>query len=166
MRKIVVAAIFAAGICGAGIKTASAADFYWAGSSDMEHITILDPSTISALQGGHKTFHLAEITTFNMWNDTGIEVDCSGNQMRMISIVTYLGGGDGIDNSSQNKDVNVWHTLEPGLQVGGADLVKMHDLVCKYPDQKPTGDDVLNFPDFQSALERISAMIEEKQKGK
>ena len=55
MRRIIVAAIFAAGICWAGIKTASAADFYWAGSSDMEHVTLLDPTTISVLQGGHKS---------------------------------------------------------------------------------------------------------------
>lgn len=166
MRKTLVVAIVAAGVCGAGLKTAAAADFYWAGSSDMDHITILDPSTISELPGGHKTFHLAEISQFTLWTDTTIEVDCGGSQVRMTSIINHLAGSDTMDLSSQNKDVNVWHTLQPGLQVAGADLIKMHDLVCKYPDQKPTGNDVLSFPDFQSALERISAVIEEKQKGK
>ena len=165
MRKILVAAILAVGICVTAVK-ASAADFYWAGSSDMEHITILDPSTISAAQAGHKSFHLAEISTFTLWTDTAIEVDCPGNRARMTSIINHLAGGDTIDLSSQNKDVNVWHTLEPGLQVGGADLVQMHDLVCKYPDQKPTADNVMSFPDFQSAMEAVSKMITDKQEGK
>jgi hypothetical protein len=154
MRKILVASILFAGICATGIK-ASAADFYWAGSSDKKHITILDPSTISALQGGHKTFHLAEITVFTLWTDTAIEVDCGGSQARMTSIISHLAGGDTLDLSSQNKDVNVWHALD-----AGSGLAATRDLVCKYPDQKPTGDEVFKFPDFQTALERISAMLD------
>ena len=167
MRKSVISALLGVALLPCVIKTASAADFYWAGSSDMDHITILDPATIGAAQNGLKTFHLAEISEFDLWTDTGMEVDCAGNRMRMTSILNHLAGdGDAIDLSSRNADVNVWHTLQPGLQVDGADLVKMHDLVCKYPDEKPTGDDVMNFDSFQVALERISTMISEHQKGK
>jgi hypothetical protein len=84
----------------------------------------------------------------------------------MTSIINHLAGGDTMDLSSMNKNVNVWNTLVAGMGIDGADLVKMRDLVCKYPDQKPTIDNVFNFPDFQSALERISAMLEKNQKGK
>ena len=166
MRKILVTAILSLGLWVGAPKTAAAADFYWAGSADNDHITILDPSTISAAQGGHKTFHLAEISEFTLWTDTTIEVDCGGNQVRMTSIINHLAGGDTMDLSSMNKNVNVWNTLVAGMGIDGADLVKMRDLVCKYPDQKPTIDNVFNFPDFQSALERISAMLEKNQKGK
>jgi hypothetical protein len=166
MRKISVTAILVAGICVAGIKTAAAADFYWIGSSDMEHITILDPSTISASQSGHKTFHLADISTFTLWTDTTIEVDCGGNQMRMTSIINHLAGGDAMDLSSFNKDVNVWHTLVPGAQLNGADLIQTRDLVCKYPDQKPTGDQVMSFPNFQAAMEAISKILTDKREAK
>jgi hypothetical protein len=166
MRKIIVTATLVAGICVAGINTAAAADFYWAGSSDMEHIAILDPSTISAAPGGHKTFHLADISAFTLWTDTTIEVDCGGNQMRMTSIINHLAGGDAMDLSSFNKDVNVWHTLQPGLQIDGADLVQTRDLVCKYPDQKPTGNQVMSFPNFQAAMEAVSKIITDKKEAK
>ena len=166
MRKILVALIVAVGFLAMASKPASAADFYYIGSSDKEHIVILDPSTISAAPGGHKIFHLADISEYTMWTDTAIEVDCGGNRARMISIISHLAGSDTVDLSSMNSDVNVWHALVAGLGVDGADLVETSALVCKYPDQKPSGDEVLTFPDFQSILERVSTVIENGQKGK
>jgi hypothetical protein len=114
------------------------------------------------MRDGHKSFHLAEITVSSLWTDYVIEVDCGGNRVRMTSVISYPGG----DSSLENSDVNIWHTLEPGAQLAGADLVKTRDLVCKYPDQKPTGNTVLDFPDFQTALERVSALIEKNRRGK
>jgi hypothetical protein len=166
MKKLLVATILGVGLWVGASKAASAADFYYIGSSDNDHITILDPSTISTAPGGNKIFHLAEISEFTLWADTGIEVDCIGNRARMISIVTHMTGGDAMDLSSMNSDVNVWHALVTGLKVDGADLVQTSALVCKYPGEKPTGDDVLTFPDFQSILERISNVIEKNQNGK
>jgi len=166
VRKSLPVAIVCLLIWSCSAHPALAADFYYIGSSDSEHITILDPSSISGTQGGHKTFHLAEITDFTLWIDRSIEVDCGSKQVRMVSIISHLAGGDTIDLSSYNKDVNVWHALEPGLQIAGSDLTQTRDLVCKYPDQKPTGDQVFTFPDFQSALEVLSQVITNNKKGK
>jgi hypothetical protein len=70
-----------------------------------------------------------------------------------------LAGGDKIDLSSYNKDVNVWHALE-----ASSNLAQARDLVCKYPDQKPAENQVLTFPDFQSALEAVSQVITDNNK--
>jgi len=161
MRKIVVTAILFVGIWSATTEVASAADFYFISSSDMEHITILDPSTIATAPSGHKTFHLAEITLDTLWTDTGIEVDCVSNRARMTSVISHLAGGDALDLSSQNQDVNVWHDLDTG-----SGMAQTRDLVCRYPGQKPTGNQVMSFPDFQSAIGTLSRMISDKKEGK
>ena len=161
MRKTLVAVFLGVGIWSVSTKVASAADFYFIGSSDMEHITILDPSTIATAPGGHKTFHLADISLDTLWTDTGIEVDCGSSQARMTSVISHPAGGDALDLSSQNQDVNLWHDLD-----AGSGMAQTRDLVCRYPDQKPTGNKVMTFPDFHSALEAISRMISEKKEGK
>lgn len=137
------------------------ADFYYAGSSDTDHMSIIDPTTISASQNGLKTFHVAEISEFNLWNDLTMEVDCGSRRWQLISIVSHLAGGDTLDMTSQNPNIHVWETPN-----AGSDGAHIQELVCRYPDKKPTGKSVFHFPNFQSALEAVSEVITNDQKGK
>jgi hypothetical protein len=154
MRKSQAAAVFGATLCLCWTMSAKASDFYFAGSSDADHIAIIDPSTISAAQNGHKTFHLADISSYTLWIDFTMEVDCGSERWQLVSAISHLAGGSTMDFTSRNPNVHVWKTLDSGSN----DMLN-HDLVCQYPDKKPTGDNVLQFADFQSALEAVSNVI-------
>ena len=160
MRTGLIALGFAlgAGLYSRPLAPAFAADFYILNITDGNNVSLLDPTTIVSAQGGHKVFHVAEIDEFDLWVDNKVEVDCAGEQSRKLSAVSHMGGGSTIPGLSSPGP---WGKLGKGT-VG----MKIHDIVCQWPNSKPTGSSVYVATDFKSAVSRISNRIYELNREK
>lgn len=155
MRKILIALGLALGW---SAVPAFAADFYILNVTNENSVSLLDPATIVSAQAGHKVFHLAEINKFELWVDNKVEIDCDGKRTRKLSAVSHLTGGDTVPGLSSPGP---WGALREGT-VG----LKIHDVVCQWPNSKPTGSSVYVATDFKSAVSRISHRIYELNREK
>jgi hypothetical protein len=135
------------------IASVSAADFYILNVTGENEVSLLDPATIIAGQPGHKLFHLAEISEFDLWLDNKVEIDCPGARMRKLSAVSHLAGGTTMPGLSTPGP---WDQLRKG-SVG----LYIHDVICQWPNSKPTGSAVYPAADFGTAVSHISARIGE-----
>jgi hypothetical protein len=160
MRKSLIALSLAlgTGLCSSLIAPVSAADFYILNVTDENEVSLLDPATIVAGQPGHKIFHLAEISEFDLWRDSKIEIDCPGARMRKLSAVSHLTGGTTVPGLSTPGP---WGQLRKG-SVGSY----VHDVICQWPNSKPTGSAVYPAADFKTAVSRISARVGELNRKK
>jgi hypothetical protein len=160
MRKSLIALGFAlgAGLCSWSAAPAFAADFYILNVTDENNVSLLDPTTIVSAQAGNKVFHFAEIDEFDLWVDNKVEVDCAGERWRKLSAVSHLGGGSTQPGLSSPGP---WSKLRKGT-VG----LKIHDVVCQWPNSKPTGSSVYVATDFKSAVSRISRRVFELNREK
>jgi hypothetical protein len=155
MRKSLIGLSFAlgAGFYSWSITAAFAADFYILNIADDNNVALLDPTTIVPAQAGHKVFHFAEIGEFDLWIDNNVEMDCPGKRSRKLSAVSHLGGGSTVQGLASPGP---WVNLGSGT-VG----LKIHDVVCQWPDSKPTGNSVYVATDLKSAVSRISGKVYE-----
>jgi len=142
-----------AGLWSWSIVPALAADFYILNVTDENNVSLLDPTTIIPAQAGHKAFHLAQIDEFDLWIDNNVEVDCAGKRSRKLSAISHLASGTTIQGLSSPGP---WNKLAKGT-VG----LRIHDVVCQWPNSKPTGSSVYVATDFKSAVSRISRRIYE-----
>ena len=144
---------FSVGLCSWSSVPASAADFYILNVTRDNNVALLDPTTIVATQAGHKTFHLAQIDEYELWLDNTMEVDCTGKQMRKLSSVSHLAGGDTVKGLSSPGP---WGKVGKGTV--GLDIL---DAVCQWPNTKPKGNALYEATDLKSAISRISRKISE-----
>ncbi len=160
MRKF----LMAFGLCAlVSVGPACAADFYVLDVTDDGHAILLDPATITDQPNTIKRFHLADIGVFTLWVDNIMEVDCSTERWRKVSSVSHLAGGtleDEYGPSSPGYSLD-WNALGPDST--GAYI---HDVVCKWPADKPTGDAVYEAPSFQAVMEQISNRLYERENEK
>jgi hypothetical protein len=97
-----------------------------------------------------KTFHLAEIDEMDIWIDNNLEVDCAGKRSRKVAAISHL-----VSTTVQGlSSPGPWIKLGKGT-VGSY----IHDVVCQWPNNKPTGSAVYVAADFKSAVSRISDRI-------
>ena len=136
---------------------ARAADFYILNISDDYRVLLLDPTTIVATPDGHRIYHLAEISEFDLWVDDRVESDCAGGRIRKLSALSHLAGGGTVPGLASPAD---WDAGGAGSAVAS-----VNDVVCQWPDSKPTGNSVYAAPDFETAVTRISGSVTDiKQK--
>lgn len=141
-------AILFAAFLSLSVSPALAADFYLLGSSYNDGWNLLDPTTISAAPEGHKIFHLAHGDSYDIWNEYTIEVDCASERLQLLSNVVHEGSKT---SDAPNENLHTWTILSKG-----SNIAHIRDVVCQWPEHKPTGDEVLVFPDFTSAVEHVS----------
>jgi hypothetical protein len=104
-----------------------------------------------------------------------MELDCAGKRLRKLSSVSHLAGGGTINIPGATSP---WDDARGGLrgtwrhyklfrepQAPGAPrskesiAAKMLATVCPWPEIKPTGNAVLEAPDFPALIDRISTVI-------
>jgi hypothetical protein len=153
MRKSLIALGLAlgAGLYSWSTAPAFAADFYILNVTNENEVSLLDPTTIVSAQAGNKVFHFAEIGEFDLWVDNKVEIDCAGKRLRKLSAVSHLAGGSTVPGLSSPGP---WGKLGEGT-VG----LKIHGVVCQWPNSKPTESSVYVATDFKSAVSRISNRV-------
>jgi hypothetical protein len=80
-----------------------------------------------------------------------MELDCAGKRLRKLSSVSHLAGGG---------TLNIPGATSPwGAAQKESIAAKMLATVCPWPEIKPTGNAVLDAPDFPALIDRISTVI-------
>lgn len=114
--------------------------------------TVLDPASIVVESDGNRSFQFAIVHDIGEMYEFTMEADCSALRWRQTHSKYSSGMGDAVEHA----DVEDWETLQDGTN---GDY--MHKLVCDYPDNQPTGDQVYQAADYQTALQEISQRLTE-----
>ncbi len=137
-------------------SAARAADFYMIyvqTEGDDKVVELLDPSSVQTLADGHKMALVSNISEFDLWQNDGMEFDCSRHQYQILSATSHVGGED-IDVT--NIHANGWEPAKPD-EIDGA----VYDTVCNWTPDKLTGSAVYSAADFKTAQHLISDRLYE-----
>lgn len=133
-------------------RIANAADFFLMDidtETDKEDptATVLDPASIVVESDGSRTFRFAIVHDVGEISDFTMEADCSALRWRQ----THSSHTSMLGEVTENDTPDDWETLQDGTN--GA---YMHKTVCDYPSNQPTGDQVYQASDYQTAIKEIS----------
>ncbi len=137
--------------------SAQAADYYFGGivGEDDPQVLLVDPATIQPSTSGNKTAEFYWIGRNDFWTDEFVEMDCTASRWRVLHAVDNNEGADGAKELQRDDQARDWDDLEAGSF--GA---HMRDMVCKYPAEKPTGDDVFPAANRHQAIQQASEALE------